>query len=192
MMMSPVSPLHDDAMLLHAARTDADAFEAFYRRWAPPLHAWLRARLDAETANDVTAETFAQVLVSAGRFRGRQPGEAVAWLWGIARHVLHQHYRSARLESSARRRLGISPRAYDVEVWDDVDARVTAAGLAHELAAALEGLTTGQRRAIELRIVADLDFGIVAGYLDCQEPAARMRVSRALSLLRSRLQGVWQ
>jgi RNA polymerase sigma-70 factor, ECF subfamily len=182
----------DDTALLRAARTDAAAFEAFYARWAPPLHAWMRARInDPEAANDLTAEVFAQVLVSLGRFRGEQPGEGVAWLWGIGRNLLHQHYRSARLESSARQRLGIATRAYDTGAWDEVDARASAAGLAHELAAAMRGLTPGQRRAIELRIVADLDFGAVAEYLDCQEPAARMRVSRALSLLRSRLQGVW-
>ena len=130
------------------------AFEAFYERWAPPLHAWLRSRLkDPESANDITAETFAAALVGLGRFRGEQPGEGVAWLWGIARNLLHQHYRTSLLESSARRRLGVSPRGYDVDAWDDVDARASAAAHAGELAAAMNGLTPGQRRAIELRIV---------------------------------------
>lgn len=181
----------NDAGLLRAARTDSAAFEAFYRRWAPPLHGWLRARVsNPETASDLTAETFAQVLVGLGRFRGERPGEGVAWLWGIARNLLRQHYRTSRLESSARRRLGVEPRAYDVDSWDDVDARASAASLAHELAFAIDGLTPGQRRAIELRIVADLDFGVVAEYLKCREPAARMRVSRALDVLRDRMQGV--
>jgi RNA polymerase sigma factor (sigma-70 family) len=190
--MASVRSPHNDAALLRAARTDAAAFEAFYTRWAPPLHAWLRARLnDPESANDLTAEAFAAALVGLSRFRGEDPGDGVAWLWGIARNLLHQHYRTSRLETSARRRLGVSPRSYDVDAWDDVDARASAVALARELAAAMRGLTPGQRRAIELRIVADLDFGVVAEYLDCNEPAARMRVSRALALLRSRLQGVW-
>jgi RNA polymerase sigma-70 factor (ECF subfamily) len=181
---------HNDAAVLRAARTDARAFEAFYERWAPPLHAWLRSRLnDPEAANDLTAETFAAALVGLGRFRGKQPGDGVAWLWGIARNLLHQHYRTARLESSARRRLGVSRRDYDVDAWDDVDARASAGALASQLAAAMNGLTPGQRRAIELRIVAELDFGVVAEHLHCNEPAARMRVSRALGGLRSRLQG---
>jgi len=183
---------HNDAALLRAARTDPAAFEAFYTRWAPPLHAWLRARLnDPESAGDLTAEAFAAALVGLGRFRGEDPGDGVAWLWGIARNLLHQHYRTSRLETSARRRLGVSPRSYDADAWDDVDARASAAALARELAGAMRGLSPGQRRAVELRIVADLDFGVVAEYLDCNEPAARMRVSRALALLRSRLQGVW-
>ena len=190
--MGTLANADNDAALLRAARTDATAFESFYRRWAPPLHLWLRWRVtDPEVAADLTAETFAQVLLGLGHFRGERPGEGVAWLWGIARNLLRQHYRSSRLEASARRRLGVEPRAYDVQSWDDIDARASAASLAHELAAAIGGLTPGQRRAIELRVVADLDFGVVAEYLNCQEPAARMRVSRALGLLRDRLQGVW-
>ena len=49
----------------------------------------------------------------------------------------------------------MTPRSYDVDVWDDVDARASAVALARELADAMDGLTPGQRRAIELRIVAD-------------------------------------
>jgi RNA polymerase sigma factor (sigma-70 family) len=181
----------DDAALLRALRTDADAFEAFYRRWAVPLHGWLRAQVGDADAGELTAETFAQVLVSAPSFRGSTPGEAVAWLWGIARNLARQHHRGARLEARARRRLGVAQRAYDTEPWDDVDARVSAGALARELTAAIDGLSEGQREALRLRIVADLDFGAVADRLGCEEPAARMRVSRALHLLRSRLQGVW-
>ena len=75
--------------------------------------------------------------------------------------------------------------------WDDADARAQAALLARELAAQLTRLSDDQRRALELRIVGDLDFGAVAEQLGVSEPAVRMRVSRALRILRSRLQGVW-
>ena len=70
-------------------------------------------------------------------------------------------------------------------------ARAHAAELARMLAAELTRLDAGQRRALELRIVADLDFGAVAAGLGITGPAARMRVSRALQILRSRLEGVW-
>jgi RNA polymerase sigma-70 factor (ECF subfamily) len=181
------APVLDDAAQLRAARTDPDAFAAFYVRWAPALHAWLRTRLPADAANELTAETFAQALVSLGRFRGVRPGSGVAWLWGIARNLVRQHHRHARLERSARERLGIAERGYDSGGWDEAEARAGAAALAAELARALDGLSREQRRAVELRIVADLDFGAVAEHLDCREPAARMRVSRALAGLRSRL-----
>src|SRR3954468_24326007 len=175
-------PPPTDVALLRAARTDAAAFEAFYRRWAVPLHGWVRERVgDPEVANDLTAEAFAQALLGLGRFRGEHPGSGAAWLWGIARNLVRQHYRGARLDTTARRRLGIEPRAYGDGGWDEVDARAAAATLARELTAALDRLPADQRRALELRVVDELDFGAVAASLDCNEPAARMRVSRALS-----------
>jgi RNA polymerase sigma-70 factor (ECF subfamily) len=181
-----------DVSLLRAARTDAGAFEAFYVRWAVPLHGWLREQVpDAEAANDLTAETFAQALLALPGFRGEHAGSGAAWLWGIARNLVRQHYRAARLEDRARRQLAIPVHAYDIDVWDGADARVAAAALARELADAVAGLSPEQRRALELRVCADLDFGAIAEHLGCTEPAARMRVSRALQVLRSRMQGLW-
>jgi RNA polymerase sigma-70 factor (ECF subfamily) len=60
----------------------------------------------------------------------------------------------------------------------------------YEIAAALDGLSAEQRRALELRVVGDLDFGAVCDELGISERAARMRVSRALHGMRSRLQGL--
>jgi RNA polymerase sigma-70 factor, ECF subfamily len=182
----------DDAALLRAARTDPEAFAAFYRRWAPALQAWLRTQVPATVADDLTAEAFAQALVGLGRFRGARPGSAVAWLWGIGRNLVRQHHRHARIERRARERLGIAERSYEAGAWDEVEARADVAALAGELARALEGLSPEQRRALELRIVGDLDFGAVCSELGISESAARMRVMRALHVLRSRLKGALQ
>ena len=65
-----------------------------------------------EVANDLTAETFAQALVSLRRFRGSTEAEAVAWLYGIAHNLLRQYRRRERVESSARKRLGMTVRDY--------------------------------------------------------------------------------
>jgi RNA polymerase sigma factor (sigma-70 family) len=181
----------DDASELRAARTDPEAFAAFYRRWAPALHAWLRTQVPADAAGDLTAEAFAQALLGLDRFRGSEPGAGVAWLWGIARNLVRQHHRRARVERTATERLGIRTRSYEDTDWDEVAARAHAAALAHTLAAELTRLDADQRRALELRIVADLDFGAVAESLGISGAAARMRVSRALKILRSRLEGVW-
>ena len=189
--MSAVREPADDASQLRAARTEPRAFAAFYTRWAPPLHGWLRTQVPPDVANDLTAEAFAQALLGLPRFRGREPGSGVAWLWGIARNLVRQHHRRARLERSARAQLGIAERGYDVCDWDEVDARAQAALLARELAAQLTRLSDDQRRALELRVVEDLDFGAVSEQLGVSEPAVRMRVSRALRILRSRIQGVW-
>jgi RNA polymerase sigma-70 factor (ECF subfamily) len=189
-MVKPYTPVTHDAAQLRAARTDPEAFASFYRRWAPALHGWLRTQVPADVAGDLTAEAFAAALLGLGRFRGNDPGSGVAWLWGIARNLVRQYHRKARLERSARDRLGIA-RSYEELDWDEAAARAHAALLAHSLVAELGRLSADQRRAVELRIVADLDFGVVAENLGVSGAAARMRVSRALKVLRSRLEGVW-
>lgn len=181
----------NDASQLRAARTDPEAFATFYRQWAPALHGWLRAQVPVDAAADLTAEAFAQALLGLGSFRGREPGAGVAWLWGIARNLVRQHHRRARLERSARERLGIATSPYEDTDWDEATARADAAVLARTLVGELTHLSADQRRALELRIVADLDFGAVSANLGISGPAARMRVSRALQILRSRLEGVW-
>src|SRR4051795_10637953 len=92
---------------------DPDELHRFYERNALRLRSWLRRETGStDVANDLTAETFAQALVSLGRFRGSTEAEAVAWLYGIAHNLLRQYRRRERVETSARKRLGIPMRDY--------------------------------------------------------------------------------
>jgi DNA-directed RNA polymerase specialized sigma24 family protein len=72
----------------------------------------LRRTRSPELAFDLTAETFAAVIVSCGRFRPKR-GPAAAWLFAIAEHKLADSRRRARVESSARRRLRLEPVALE-------------------------------------------------------------------------------
>lgn len=60
-------------------------------------------------------------------------------------------------------------------------------GLDDDLGAALAALPDGQRRAIELRVLADRAYEDVARELDCTPDTARVRVHRGLSAIRRRL-----
>jgi RNA polymerase sigma factor (sigma-70 family) len=52
---------------------------------------------------------------------------------------------------------------------------------------AFEDLPDGQRQALELRVLADLDYDGVAAGLGTSQGTARVRVARALSALRGRI-----
>jgi RNA polymerase sigma factor (sigma-70 family) len=134
------------------------------------LRAWLRKETgDREVAMDLTAETFAQALVSARRHRG---GDETAWLYGIARNLLLQYRRRATVEDRARRRLAMPDRAWSD--YDAVDDRVVS----------LDGLPPHEREALELHIVDELPYEQVAERLAISSGAARMRVHRALRRLK--------
>jgi RNA polymerase sigma factor (sigma-70 family) len=53
------------------------------------------------------------------------------------------------------------------------------------LRSALAGLSDEQREAFELRVVDDLSFGEIAARMGSTEPAARVRVMRALRTVRT-------
>jgi RNA polymerase sigma factor (sigma-70 family) len=180
-----------DAELLGAARSDPQAFREFYDRYALWMHVWFQRHTGSESAAlDLTAETFAQAWHSLRRFRDMADGSAAPWLFGIARNLLRQYYKHNRIETAARERLGLPLAFAESEDYDAVDERVAARSLAPALAAAVRLLPPDQRRALELRVVQQLDYEEVAGRLGCSQNAARLRVSRALRALTVQMQGI--
>src|SRR3954453_15415985 len=96
-----------DEELLAASERDRAAFGAFYERTERAILGFFGAATrSADLAADLTAETFAAALSSVDRFDPRRGARGV-WLLGIARHVLARSAGRGRVESEARRRLGL-------------------------------------------------------------------------------------
>jgi RNA polymerase sigma factor (sigma-70 family) len=180
--------MRDDAQLIREARTDPDAFGDLYRRHVPSVHAFLRGRVPELVAGELTAETFAQAALSLRRFRDEAGGSALPWLYGIARNLLRTYYEHERVESRARRRLGLPVHAYELDLHE-TNARLDAERLAPDLGHALDKLPSSQRRAVELRVIEELPYKQVALSLGCSEVAARIRVARGLGSLSRLLKG---
>jgi RNA polymerase sigma-70 factor (ECF subfamily) len=159
---------------------DEAAFAELYDRHAPALAAWLRRRVDADAAQELLAETFAEAWCSRRRFKPER-GPARAWLFGIAQHLLFGYYRRLEVEDRARRRLGV---VLEPALDEDADARLDAVALRAELSARLARLGDGTREAVLLRVVEQLDYDELARRLGCSNAAARIRVSRGLRELR--------
>ena len=180
--------MQTDAELIRAARRDPDAFGELYRSHAVAIHRWFRARADERSAEDLTAETFAQAALSLKRFRDEADGSAASWLFGIARNLHGHHEERRRVETAARRKLGMPIRSHESDL-DAVDERARAEQLAPELAQALARLPAAQREALQLRVVEERPYGEVAASLGCSELAARLRVMRARTSLTRLLKG---
>jgi RNA polymerase sigma-70 factor (ECF subfamily) len=173
-----------DAQLLRAARRDDRAFRALYDRHAGRVCRFLEGRCDErETALDLTAEVFARAWLQRARFRDEAGGSALPWLLGIARNALGTSLARRRVESEARRRLGVEYR--DVELGPDVAWLEADDGA---ITTALQRLTEAEQSAITLRVIESLSYEDVAARLACSEAAARVRVHRGLSKLRALLE----
>jgi RNA polymerase sigma factor (sigma-70 family) len=185
--MADNSPLDatSDADLLRDARRSSAAFRILYDRHAARIHAFhLRRSRDGHAAVELTAETFAQAWLSRDRYIDHGEGTIAPWLFGIARHVLAASVRRRSLDRAAidRLRLDLEPMTVEIDSsWLD--------GLDADLSAALAELPDGQRRAIELRVLADQAYDDVGRELDCSPEAAHVRVHRGLLAIRRRLTG---
>jgi RNA polymerase sigma factor (sigma-70 family) len=174
----------DDDLLASLVAGDADGFSDFYRRHLPAVTAFFARRVsDREAAFDLTAETFAAVVVSAERFDPDR-GPAIAWLLGIASHKLVDSVRRSRVESDARRRLELEPVTMTGADLDQVD---DARRSGPDLCDLVDALPPDHRDAVTARIIDERPYPEIAATLECSEAVVRQRVHRGLRRLRDQL-----
>ncbi len=134
----------------------SDPVLAIYRVALPQVYGYLLTRCgSAALAEDLTSETFLAA-VEASRQGGRTE-VSIAWLVGVARHKLVDHWR--RLEREQRSLAAAEQWVADVDdPWDDwLDAEAAYAALAH--------LPVAQRAALTLRYLDGLPVADVAEHL---------------------------
>jgi RNA polymerase sigma factor (sigma-70 family) len=170
----------DTELLASAA---ADDFGWFYRRHVQAVTSYVARRSgDPAITFDLVAETFAAAFEHRARYDERR-GPAVAWLIGIARHLIADAQRRGRVDAGSRRRLGMARIALDDAQLGMVEERGRV-----DLAEALSGLSVEEREAVLLRVVGDESYARLARQVGCSEQVARKRVSRGLTKLRSAME----
>ncbi|HEY4828377.1 MAG TPA: RNA polymerase sigma factor [Solirubrobacteraceae bacterium] len=179
----------DDSLLRAAGDGDRAAFAAFYQRWLPAITSYyVRRTRSREVAFDLTAETFAAVVTGCERFDPAR-GAAAAWLYRIAEHKLTDSLRRARVESSARRRLGLEPVTLDDADLERVEELASLGGNGY-VERLLSGLPVQQRDAVCARVLDERSYADIAGELRCSEAVVRQRVHRGLDRMRERLKEI--
>ncbi len=164
----------------------ANEVAELYDRHAEAILAFLvRRTWDPEVAVDILAETFAIALVGNHRFRGRGDEAARAWLYGIARHELADHFRRDGAQRRAFARLGIERRPLTDVEYERIEELAGSSELRDRVAEGLDALPVDQREAVRLRVVEEQGYETLAQTLDISQDTARARVSRGLQALRA-------
>ena len=125
---------------------------------------------------------MARAVAAIGRFRW-EPSGFDAWLFGILRRVCFEHLR----RQNRRRR---EPAFLGVDTFVQPGEDVELSEEHGEIRRAFARLSAGERELLELRLVAGLSVDDVARVLGKRAGAVRTAQSRALSNLRSLLDGV--
>jgi RNA polymerase sigma factor (sigma-70 family) len=169
-----------------AIGTDPDALEAFYREHVAAVQRFVARRVaDPERAADLTADIFLAALDAAGSYRPAR-GAPVAWLFGIARHVVADDARHRARELRAVSRLG-GRRPLQPDALARARERIDAEREARRLYAALHRLPAGQRAVFELVALDGLDLQEAARALGLQPVTARVRLHRARRTMQTQL-----
>lgn len=169
--------------------TDVSGFERLYDAEAESILRFFMGRTgSAETAADLTAETFAAALGSLESYEPSK-GSARQWLFGIARNQLSRYLRWRRIDSRARKRLGMQSRVdLDEESRQRIEDLVDLKERLSSLDKALGSLSPKLAAAVKLRVARELEYPEVAEQLGISQAAARARVSRGLNQLAEALE----
>jgi RNA polymerase sigma-70 factor (ECF subfamily) len=176
----------DERLLIEAAQKDPARFAQLYENNFERVYAYIVRRVGnrAET-EDLTSEVFHHALANLKRFEWRGI-PFVAWLFRIAANLISDRWQRTGRE---RIREGIndereqieSARVSPVEI-EEVERRATLFRL-------VETLPVEQRRVVVLRFVEQKSIKEVAQEIRKTEGAVKQLQFRALTTLRTRMEG---
>jgi RNA polymerase sigma factor (sigma-70 family) len=178
------TPMRNEAsdVLLRFRQGDIDAFETIFRQHQRAVYNWiLRIVRNPVGAEDLTVETFWRIHRAHARFDPARGFEG--WARHIATHAALDWMRTRKKESELA-----------AELLDDYpapglsDAAVTAE-IRQKTAAAFTRLPPKLRIAVVLAVVEEQPHKEVADALGISVAAVKLRVFRALRLLRKDLEG---
>jgi RNA polymerase sigma-70 factor, ECF subfamily len=157
--------------------TRQERFEGLFREHYAAVRGYALRRAPADLAQDVVAETF---LVAWRRFDD-VPGDALPWLYGVARRVLANQRRSADRAAALERRLAAA------ETGARSGDPGATAGEAEAGRAALGRLRERDREALMLVAWHGLSGERAARAAGCSRAAFAVRLHRARARLAAEL-----
>jgi RNA polymerase sigma-70 factor (ECF subfamily) len=179
------------AVVARAQSGDMDAFADIYRAHHLRVFRFVQHRIpNRATAEDIASETFVRALRGIGSvtWQGKDIG---AWLMTLARNLIADHFKSARVR--------LSTPVEDMHTWDlpavddperEVVSEMQRAAAERLITEAMANLTLAQKQVIELRFFQDLDTNEAARVAGMDLGTSKSLQYRALQSLRRQLAAV--
>ncbi|MCA2230424.1 RNA polymerase sigma factor [Nonomuraea aurantiaca] len=161
-------------------RSEPELFTVVHHRYFQAIYRYAAGRLDAQTAEDIAADTFLTAFDRRDRFDpGR--GSLRPWLFGIATNLIAGHRRKEARHYAALSRIAPEP---DVEGPENrVVTFVAAQRMQPHLVKAMAALSPGERDAVLLVALGQLSHEEVAEALGISVGTVSSRISRARAKL---------
>ena len=170
----------DERLLIEAAQQDPARFGELYENHFERVYAYVVRRVgDRAETEDLTAEVFHHALANLKKFEWRGIPFA-AWLFRIAANLISDRWQKAGREITDDSKLA-EAQASTVEI-KEVERRATLFRL-------VDTLPAEQRRVVVLRFVEEKSIKEVAQEIRKSEGAVKQLQFRALTTLRTRMEG---
>lgn len=168
-----------DDLVRDAKRGDAEALSGLCTRLYPRMLKYMRYRVDAASAEDLTADVFLRVL----RHIRSQKGSFTAWLFKIAANVVADYARTkAMRKESPLNEEGVMAVRTIHPPSEDSDRRI-------DMQDAITQLTDEQRELISYKFVLGFSNSEIAEVTGRKLGAIRALQFRAVTVLREILSG---
>ncbi len=184
-LVSPTQQLlgerHSDKTLVEAAQRDPGEFRVLYEKYQKKIFDYFFHRInnDADSARDLTQETFTRAFRALPNFRATNAHYGT-YLMRIAHNLLMNQYRTYRpilYDTSILAQLGYEP-AYEQKEADT---------LPKEVWQAVEGLTNTEKQVMKMKYEDDMRVSEIAAVLNKSENAIKLCLTRARHKIRQRL-----
>ncbi len=168
-----MSPKDEDSLVRRAQKGDREAFGMLFEVLTPKLFGYLVNTLRNRTlAEDILQTTWLKAIEGLPRIKKRRV-KMSAWLFQVARNECRMHWRRFGRETP----LGLPE--HDVPGGDGQDLET--AIFARQI---LSLISEEDREILSLRYIADLTTNDIAGVLNLNLVAARVRIHRAVGRAR--------
>ncbi|WP_424467842.1 RNA polymerase sigma factor [Pseudoclavibacter helvolus] len=167
-----------DSQIIERSRAEPAAFAELYDRHHRLVHRYAARRTNAEIADDVMSETFLVAFEQRSRFDTTR-GEVRSWLLGIATTLLRKHRRLEAREWRSFTAADAAAAAEDGDFTSAAEARLDAGARMRNLGGAIASLSKGDRDALLLYALGELDYEGVAAALGIPVGTVRSRLNRA-------------
>jgi RNA polymerase sigma-70 factor (ECF subfamily) len=158
------------AMIERVCAGQRDAFDEFYKRFAPLVHGILIARLPRDEVDDIVQEVFMLAFQKISTLRDQLA--AGAWVATIARNRAVEFYRNGRQNE---------------ELAENVPSRSNPISEANEALSAIRSLPDTYRETLVLRLIEGMTGAEIAEQTGLTNDSVRVNLHRGMKLLRQKL-----
>lgn len=152
------------------AAGDEDAFNEFYRMFAPMVHGIILARVPRDEVADIVQEVFLSAYRNLNTLRDKHA--VGAWLAMIARNRAVEFYRTAKPTE---------------ELSEDLRQKENPQREAREILSAIRSLSESYRETLILRLVEGMTGAEIAEQTGLTPESVRVNLHRGMKLLREKL-----